>query len=113
MKYYHNSRCRKSREGLALLEEKGIKPEVVEYMKEPLNPNELLDLLDKLDMDAIELIRTKESVWKEEFHDKELDEEELVLAMIEYPQLMERPILENGDRATIGRPSEKLLEILD
>lgn len=113
MKYYHNSRCRKSREGLALLEEKGYTPELVEYMKEPMSPAELLDLLDKLDMDAIDLVRTKESVWKEEFKDKELDEEELVLAMIEYPQLMERPILVVGDKAAIGRPAEKLLEILD
>ncbi len=113
MKYYHNSRCRKSREGLALLEEKGLSPEVVEYMKEPLSPNELMDLLDKLDMAAIDLVRKKESVWKEEFQDKELDEEEIVLAMIEYPQLMERPILEHGQKAAIGRPSENLLEILD
>lgn len=112
MKYYHNPRCRKSREGLALIEEKGLKPEVIEYMKEPLSPSDLMDLLDKLDMDALDLIRTKESIWKEEFKDKELDEEELILAMIEYPQLMERPILENGDKAIVGRPSEKLLELI-
>ncbi len=112
MKYYHNPRCRKSREGLALIEEKGLKPEVIEYMKEPLSPSDLMDLLDKLDMDALDLIRTKESIWKEEFKDKELDEEELVLAMIECPQLMERPILENGDKAVVGRPSEKLLELI-
>lgn len=112
MKYYHNPRCRKSREGLALIEEKGLKPEVIEYMKEPLSPSDLMDLLDKLDMDALDLIRTKESIWKEEFKDKELDEEELVLAMIEYPQLMERPILENGDKAVVGRPSEKLSELI-
>lgn len=112
MKYYHNPRCRKSREGLALIEEKGLKPEVIEYMKEPLSPSDLMDLLDKLDMDALDLIRTKESIWKEEFKDKELDEEELILAMIEYPQLMERPILENGDKAVVGRPSEKLSELI-
>ena len=112
MKYYHNSRCRKSREGLALLEERGLSPEIVEYMKEPLSPSDLMDLLDKLDMDARNLVRDKESIWKEEFKDKELEEEEIVLAMIEYPQLMERPILEVGDRAVVGRPTEKLLELL-
>lgn len=112
MKYYHNSRCRKSREGLALLEEKGLSPEILEYMKEPLSPSELMDLLDKLDMDARDLVRDKESIWKEEFKDKELEEEEIVLAMIEYPQLMERPILEVGDHAVVGRPTEKLLELL-
>ena len=95
-----------------MIEEKGLKPEVIEYMKEPLSPSDLMDLLDKLDMDALDLIRTKESIWKEEFKDKELDEEELILAMIEYPQLMERPILENGDKAVVGRPSEKLSELI-
>ncbi len=112
MKYYHNSRCRKSREGLALLEEKGVQPEVIEYMKEPLSPDQLFDLLEKLDMAAKDLIRTKETIWKEEFKEKELGEEELVLAMIEYPQLMERPIFEKGDRAVVGRPSEKLLDLI-
>lgn len=97
---------------MALLEEKGLSPEILEYMKEPLSPSELMDLLDKLDMDARDLVRDKESIWKEEFKDKELEEEEIVLAMIEYPQLMERPILEVGDHAVVGRPTEKLLELL-
>lgn len=112
MKYYHNPRCAKSRSGLALLEEKGVRPEIIEYVKEPLRPDELDELLGKLNMSAAELIRTKEKVWKEEFKDKELTEDELILAMIEYPNLMERPILEKGDKAVVGRPTEKLLEIL-
>lgn len=112
MKYYHNPRCQKSREGLALLEEKGHQPDLVLYMKDPLSPDQLFELLDKLDMDAEDLLRTKEKVWKEEFADKELSEDELVLAMIEYPQLMERPILESDDKAVLGRPPEKLLELL-
>ncbi len=112
MRYFHNPRCQKSREGLQLLEEKGLQPEVVLYMTEPLSPMDLEDILAKLDIDAEDLIRSKESVWKEEFKDKELSEDELVLAMIEYPQLMERPILVNGDKAAIGRPPENLLEIL-
>lgn len=108
MQYYHNPRCTKSRQGLAYLEEKGLKPEVILYQKEPLSPDTLEDILDKLDMEARELIRDKEQVWKEEFADKELDDDELILAMIEYPQLMERPILVNGDKAAIGRPTENL-----
>jgi len=112
MRYFHNPRCQKSREGLQLLQEKGLQPEVVLYMTDPLSPMDLEDILAKLDIDAEDLIRSKESVWKEEFKGKELSEDELVLAMIEYPQLMERPILVNGERAVIGRPAEKLLEIL-
>lgn len=112
MDYYHNPRCKKSREGLQLLEEKGLQPEVILYMTEPLSPMDLEDILVKLNIDAEDLIRSKEAVWKEEFKDKELSEDELVLAMIEYPQLMERPILVNGDKAVIGRPTENLLEII-
>jgi arsenate reductase len=112
MHYYHNPRCKKSREGLQLLEEKGLQPEVILYMTEPLSPMDLEDILVKLSIDAEDLIRSKEAVWKEEFKDKELSEDELVLAMIEYPQLMERPILVNGDKAVIGRPTENLLEII-
>lgn len=112
MKYYHNSRCAKSREGLALLKEKGIDPEVIEYMKEPLRPDELDQLLAKLGISAEALVRKKEKTWKEEFKDKELTEDELILAMIEHPNLMERPILEKGEKAVVGRPTEKLLELL-
>lgn len=112
MHYYHNPRCKKSREGLQLLEEKGLQPEVILYMTEPLSPMDLEDILVKLNIDAEDLIRSKEAVWKEEFKDKELSEDELVLAMIEYPQLMERPILVNGDKAVIGRPTENLLDII-
>jgi arsenate reductase len=112
MDYYHNPRCKKSREGLQLLEEKGLQPEVILYMTEPLSPMDLEDILVKLNIDAEDLIRSKEAVWKEEFKDKELSEDELVLAMIEYPQLMERPILVNGDKAIIGRPTENLLDII-
>ncbi|MGK0407033.1 MAG: arsenate reductase, partial [Roseivirga sp.] len=74
MHYYHNPRCKKSREGLQLLEEKGLQPEVILYMTEPLSPMDLEDILVKLSIDAEDLIRSKEAVWKEEFKDKELSE---------------------------------------
>ncbi len=112
MKYYHNKRCSTSRKGLALLEEKGITPEIVDYMNEPITPDELSAVLTKLGIEPIALVRTKEKVWKEEFADKELSNDEVLFTMIEYPQLMERPILVNGDKAKVGRPIEDLLEIV-
>lgn len=112
MKYYHNPRCAKSREGLAYLNEKGLEPEVILYMVEPLNPSELEDIIEALGIEALDLVRSKEKVWKEDFADKELEEDELILTMIEYPNLMERPILVNGDKATIGRPKENFDAIL-
>lgn len=112
MRYYHNPRCAKSREGLQLLTDKKIVPEIVDYMKEPMTPAELTELIDKLGISADDLVRKKEKIWKEEYADKELSGEELVLAMIENPRLMERPVLVNGDKAAIGRPPEKLLEII-
>lgn len=112
MKLYHNPRCSKSREALQLLEEKGQNPEIILYMKEFLTHDQLEALLEKLDLDAKDLIRKGEKIWKEEFANKELSEDELIFCMIEYPQLMERPILENGDQARVGRPTDKILEIL-
>jgi len=73
---------------------------------------EFEDVLDALNMDAIDLVRKNESVWKEEYKTLELDEDEIILAMIENPKLMERPIVVNGDKAVVARPAEKLLEVL-
>ena len=73
---------------------------------------EFEDVLDALNMDAIDLVRKNESVWKEEYKTLELDEDEIILAMIEHPKLMERPIVVNGDRAVVARPAEKLLDVL-
>lgn len=112
IKIYHNPRCTKSRQALQLLDEKGVEYEVVKYMDEPLTPNEMKNVLRHLGMPAAELIRRNEQIWKDEFRDKEMEEEELILAMIEYPKLMERPIVDNGDRAVVGRPTEKVLEVL-
>ena len=112
MKYYHNPRCTKSREGLAYLNEKGIEPELILYMKEPLGPTELEELIEALGIDAIDLVRTKEKIWKEEFAGKELEEDELILAMIEYPNLMERPIFLKDGQAAIGRPKENFDSII-
>ncbi|MDG1313119.1 MAG: arsenate reductase (glutaredoxin) [Schleiferiaceae bacterium] len=111
---YHNPRCRKSREALAILEERGIEHLVRLYLndEESMSAAEFQDVLDALDMDAIDLVRKNESVWKEEYKTLELDEDEVILAMIEHPKLMERPIVMNGDRAVVARPAEKLLDVL-
>lgn len=112
MIYYHNPRCQKSRQGLALLEENGHTPEVRLYMTEPITPAELEEVLGKMGWFAEQLLRKKEAIWKEAFADKELTDDELILAMIEYPQLMERPILVTQDKAVVGRPTQSLLSIL-
>lgn len=112
MKFYHNPRCSKSREALQLLQQKGVEPAVVLYMSEPLLPDDLSDLLEKLKMTPQELLRKNEKIWKEEFADMELSPEEIILCMIEHPQLMERPILEKGDKAVVARPPERVLELI-
>jgi arsenate reductase len=112
VKIYHNNRCGKSREALKMLEEKGIQHEVVDYMKTPISEEELEGVLEKLDMDAIDLVRNKEAEWKEHFKGKELDEAEVILAMIEYPKLMEPPIVVQGENAVVARPAEKMDQIL-
>lgn len=112
IKVYHNPRCTKSREALAYLDEKGAEYEVVEYMKEPLTPMDLESILEALDMTAIELIRKNEADWKENFADKELEEDEVMLAMIEYPKLMQRPIVMNGGKAVVARPAQEIDKVL-
>ena len=113
MKILHNPRCRKSREGLNILESSGQEFTIVEYLKEPLTSEELKDILSKLDMSAIDLVRKNEKDWKENFKGREMKEEELIEAMLAYPKLIERPIVISGDRAVVGRPPEKILELLD
>ncbi len=110
--FYHNPRCRKSREALQLLEASGKTFRLVDYQKEPLNPQDLETLLVKLGMSASELIRTNELLWKENYKNRALPERELIGLMAEHPRLMERPILESGGRAVVGRPPERILELL-
>jgi arsenate reductase len=112
IKIYHNPRCAKSREALHMLEEKGIDHQVIKYMDESLTSGQLQALLDKLAMDPFELIRTNEQIWKNEFADKDMDDNELILTMIEFPQLMQRPIIEDEDRAIVARPPELINEMI-
>ncbi len=112
MKIYHNPRCRKSRETLALIEEKGLQPEVIEYLNNPLTASELKEVLGKLDMPAASIIRKGEAIFKEQFKGKDLSEEQWIQAMVDYPKLIERPIVVKGNAAVIGRPPENVLSLL-
>ncbi len=112
MKIYHNPRCGKSREALKLLQEKGIKPEIVEYLKQIPTHAELEDVLRRLGIKAEELLRKNEKVFKELYKGKDLSDSEWIEAMIAEPKMIERPIFINGDKAVVGRPPEKVLEIV-
>ena len=112
MKIYHNPRCTKSRETLQLIENKGQQPTIVEYLQTPPTKTELKEIISKLGIRPIELIRTNEADFKENFKGKDLSDDEWIEAMVAYPRLIERPIVINGKKAVIGRPPEKVLEIL-
>ncbi len=110
---YHNPRCSKSRGALELLEARGLAPTIVRYLETPPNAAELRDLLAKLGLSARQLLRTGEDEYKAlNLDDAGLSEEQLIAAMVTHPRLIERPILIAGDKAVVGRPPEKVLEIL-
>lgn len=112
MQILHNPRCTKSRQTLQLLQDKGLEPEIILYLKEPPTADLLRDLLAKLDIPAAKLIRRGEAIYKEEFKGRDLSEEEWIAAMVEYPKLIERPIVFTEEKAAIGRPPEAVLDIL-
>ncbi len=109
---YHNPRCSKSRQTLELLKDKGIEPEVNLYLDSPPSAEKLKDLLDKLGLEASQLVRKSEAYYKENLKGQEITENELIEVMIKNPKLIERPIVVAGDRAAIGRPPEAVLEII-
>lgn len=113
IKIYHNPRCSKSRETLQLLRDRGIEPEIVEYLKTPPSVEELDAILKKLGMEPRALMRKKEAPYDEnDLLDPSLDRQTLIQAMVKFPILIERPIVVNGDKAAIGRPPENVLAIL-
>jgi len=110
---YHNPRCSKSRQTLALLEDRGVAPVIVRYLETPPDAATLRRLLGLLGLEARALLRPKETVYKElGLGDPGLGEDDLIRAMVENPILIERPIVVAGDRAALGRPPEAVLEIL-
>jgi len=113
MKIYHNSRCSKSRSALSILQEKQLDVTVVNYLETPPSVEEIKEILQKLGMIAEDLIRKGEKEFKENYKGKELTEDEWINAMAKYPKLIERPIFVNGDKAVVGRPPEKVLELIE
>lgn len=111
---YHNPRCSKSRETLALLEQHGVMPDVVLYLETPPSVDQLKKLLKELGFSsARELMRKKEDLYKAlKLADESLSEAQLLQAMVDNPKLIERPIVVKGTQARIGRPPEQVLEIL-
>ena len=109
---YHNPRCSKSRQALALLKENGVEPEVVKYLKKPLDEAALRGLLTKLGLKAHDILRTKEGEYKQLGLSPDTPEEEILAAIVQHPILLERPIIVKGNRAIIGRPPENVRELL-
>jgi len=107
---YHNPRCTKSRETLALIEKK--KPEIVEYLKTPPSATELKMLLKKLGLSVQDIIRKKEPLFIEKYKDKKLSDEKWMDVLAKNPVLIERPIVVKGNKAVIGRPPENVLTLL-
>jgi arsenate reductase len=112
VRIYHNPRCTKSRQALELLREQGIEPEVVEYLKHPLDAGEVKQLIAMLKVAPHELLRNKEAPYAELGLSKTSSLDEVARAIEQAPILMERPVVVVGKRAVIGRPTEKVLELL-
>ena len=112
MKIYHNTRCRKSREGVQYLTDKKINFEIFDYLKEGVSKDDIKSILKKLNMSAIELVRKNEKIWKDNFKGKELKEEKIISILCEEPKLIERPIIVHKNKAVIGRPKENIDNLL-
>ena len=110
---YHNPRCSKSRQTLALLEQRGIKPKVIEYLATPPTESELRHLLKLLGMRPRDLLRQKEEEYKQaQLDDPDVSDTQIIRAMVKHPRLIERPIVVAGGKAALGRPPESVLKIL-
>ncbi len=112
IKIYHNPRCSKSRQGLQILKDKGVDFEIVQYLKTPPTKEELKEIIKKLDIKPIDLVRKNEKIWKENYKGKELTDDEIIEAMVKFPKLIERPIVVKEDKAVLGRPPENILKIV-
>ena len=110
---YHNPRCSKSRETLQLITDHQIEPEIIDYLEEPPSPEELKRIISLLGLTARDLLRTTEPVYKDaDLDDDSLSDDEIIEAICEYPALLQRPIVIGGERAVIGRPPVKVLELI-
>jgi arsenate reductase len=113
IRIYHNPRCSKSRQTLKLIRDAGIEPEVIEYLVSPPSTRELSQLLKKLGIEPQDLMRKRESLYRElGLAQRELSRKDAIEILHEHPKLIERPIVVKGDRAIIGRPPENVEELL-
>ncbi|MEJ2791854.1 arsenate reductase (glutaredoxin) [Iodobacter sp. LRB] len=113
MKLLHNPRCSKSREALAALTARGLSPEIIDYLTQPLNEAAIRTLIAQLGIAPLALVRTKEALWQEQFAQAALDDDAIITALAAHPRLIERPILIHQNRAAIGRPLENIFTLLD
>jgi len=109
---FHNPRCGKSREGLAIVEESGKPFQVIKYLDKNPTEAELKVIIEKLQLAPIDLVRKKESVWIEQFKGKNLSDAEIIQAMVSNPILIERPIIIKDSKAIIGRPPQKIIDFI-
>ena len=112
MKIYHNPRCRKSREGIKYLESKKINFEVIDYIKNNLSSEQIRNILKKLQLKPIEIVRKNEAIWKEKYKGKDFTDDQLIRILINEPKLIERPIIVNEKLGVIGRPTENIDKLL-
>ncbi len=112
MKIYHNPRCSKSRQTLQLIKDAGAEVEIIEYLNEIPSPEELKTILMKLNLSPKDILRKGEAVYKEKFKNSNFNEDEWIRIMIEYPKLIERPIVIKGNKAVLGRPPENVLDLI-
>jgi len=112
IKIYHNNRCSKSRSALKLLHESGKPVEIINYLEHIPSVKELTKIIKLLKIKPIELVRKNEAIWKENFKNQEFSDKELIDIMIKNPKLIERPIVINDNKATIGRPPERVVDII-
>ena len=112
LKILHNPRCSKSRQGLALIEKSGKPFEIIKYLENQLTFAQLDAIISKLGIKPLDLMRKNEAIWKSDYKGKTLSNTAIIEAMITNPKLIERPIVINNSKAVIGRPPEKILEII-
>lgn len=112
IKIYHNPRCSKSRQGLAILEESGKNYDIIKYLDNKLTISELETIISKLQIKPINLVRQNEAIWKSDYKGNTLSDTEIIEAMVAHPKLIERPIVINKDKAVVGRPPETILNII-
>lgn len=112
IKIFHNPRCRKSRETLALIEDKGVDLEIVLYLENVPSQKQLKEIIKMLGIKAQDLVRKTEAIYKENYKGKEYTESEWIKIMVKHPKLIERPIVVKGKKAVLGRPPENVLGLL-